>query len=359
SAVYLASRVCSGVNSSAEEPVLATVLPVYCTPATEKSPQSMQLSAMRLQLRLLLWTVLLLPALLGRCCAQVDCEKRSSYTNCVSEINGLGSKGVDESLNCDDSGSEVIYVPMGSEETLVCQILRDVEVDFSGGWNFYPSNGSAMVSNVQANHSRISAETDRLTITNIQPEDEGLYACVAREGDDVQRTVIAGCIIVHGTAQSYDDSTENIIALSGEDVILPTAVVFENAGHCGVNPEYTQARLRYEPDQIVLFHCMKMPCLENSATHSYNFSALGNVTLHPPVNPGPYFMALIQMCPSPVLRMTYNVNVVGSAIQTSRLASKLGSNSSVRSQTSVPSPSKGPTAPRPGECKSKFESIVV
>ena len=114
-----------------------------------------------------------------------------------------------------------------------------------------------------------------------------------------------------GTAQSYDDSTENIIALSGEDVILPTAVVFENAGHCGVNPEYTQARLRYEPDQIVLFHCMKMPCLENSATHSYNFSALGNVTLHPPVNPGPYFMALIQMCPSPVLRMTYNVNVVG------------------------------------------------
>ena len=36
SAVYLASRVCSGVNSSAEEPVLATVLPVYCTPATEK-----------------------------------------------------------------------------------------------------------------------------------------------------------------------------------------------------------------------------------------------------------------------------------------------------------------------------------
>ncbi|CAI8015942.1 hypothetical protein GBAR_LOCUS9844, partial [Geodia barretti] len=307
SAVYLASRVCSGVNSSAEEPVLATVLPVYCTPATEKSPQSMQLSAMRLQLRLLLWTVLLLPALLGRCCAEVDCEKRSSYTNCVSEIDGLESNGV--TLSCSDSGSEVIYVPMGSEETLVCQILRDVEVDFSGGWNFYPSNGSAMVSNVQANHSRISAETDRLTITNIQPEDEGLYACVAMEGNNDQRTVIAGCIIVHGTARSYDDSTEDIIALSGEDVILPTAVVFENAGHCGVNPEYTQARLRYEPKQNVLFHCMETSCLEDSATHSYNFSALGNVTLHPPVNPGPYFMALIQMCPSPVLRMTYNVIV--------------------------------------------------
>ena len=82
-----------------------TSLYAYVT-LSQCSPQSMQLSAMRLQLRLLLWTVLLLPALLGRCCAQVDCEKRSSYTNCVSEINGLESKGV--KLNCDDSGSEVI-----------------------------------------------------------------------------------------------------------------------------------------------------------------------------------------------------------------------------------------------------------
>ena len=55
-----------------------------------------------------------------------------------------------------------------------------------------------VIKNCFAVSCRISAETDRLTITNIQPEDEGLYACVAREGDDVQRTVIAGCIIVHG-----------------------------------------------------------------------------------------------------------------------------------------------------------------
>ena len=231
---------------------------------------------------------------------------------------------------------------------------------------------------------RILAETNRLTITNIQPEDEGLYACVAKEGDNEQRVVIAGCVIDHGkrvyvnciymyyvqcftrlsllvslalllpihsvvgvyhcyllnpnlvawnktllwattnncthcsffhfprsfslgTARSYDDTTEYITARSGEDVTLPTAVVFVNAGHCGVSPEYTQAGLQYEPDMSVLFHCNEMPCLEDSATHSYNFSALGNVTLHPPVNPGPYFMVLIQMCPSPVLRMTYNV----------------------------------------------------
>jgi hypothetical protein len=54
-----------------------------------------------------------------------------------------------------------------------------------------------------------------------------------------------------------------------------------------------------------------MPCLADNDTHSYDFSALGNVTLHAPVNPGPYFMALIQMCPSPVLKMTYNVIIIG------------------------------------------------
>jgi hypothetical protein len=70
---------------------------------------------------------------------------------------------------------------MGSEETLVCQVRQDVEVDFSGGWNFYPSNGSDMVANVQANHSRITTDTDLLTFKNILPEDEGLYACVAKE----------------------------------------------------------------------------------------------------------------------------------------------------------------------------------
>ena len=83
-----------------------TSLYAYVT-LSQCSPQSMQLSAMRLQLRLLLWTVLLLPALLGRCCAEVDCEKRSSYTKCVSEINGL-LESKDEPLSCDDSGSEVI-----------------------------------------------------------------------------------------------------------------------------------------------------------------------------------------------------------------------------------------------------------
>jgi hypothetical protein len=326
-------QVCELVGPRNQYYSLAGLL--YILPLLKK-PQSMQLrSTMRLQLSVL-WTILLLPALLGRCCADVDCEARLSYTIC---LNGLDNSN-DEELMCKDS--KVIYVPMGSEETLVCQVLRDVEVDFSGGWEFYPSNGSNMVPNVQANHPRITAETNRLTIANIQPEDEGLYACVAKEGDNVQRTIIAGCVIVHGTARSYDDTTENITARSGEDVILPTAVVFQNTGYCGVNPEYTQARLRYEPNKTVLFHCLEMPCLADNDTHSYDFSALGNVTLHAPVNPGPYFMALIQMCPSPVLKMTYNVIIIGS-----------------QTPTLSPTASKGPTKPNPRKSDAVIVIVVV
>ena len=35
-------------------------------------------------------------------------------------------------------------------------------------------------------------------ISNIQPGDEGVYVCVATEGGVGPRTVIAGCLIVHG-----------------------------------------------------------------------------------------------------------------------------------------------------------------
>ena len=49
-------------------------------------------------------TVLLLPALLERCCAQVDCEERPSYINCVAELESN-----DEGLMCADSDSKVIF----------------------------------------------------------------------------------------------------------------------------------------------------------------------------------------------------------------------------------------------------------
>ena len=77
----------------------------YCVrnPST-KQLQSMQLrSTIRLQF-CLLWTILFLPALLGRCYAQVDCEERPSYINCVSEFESN-----DEWLMCGDSDSKVIF----------------------------------------------------------------------------------------------------------------------------------------------------------------------------------------------------------------------------------------------------------
>ena len=45
---------------------------------------------------------------------------------------------------------------------------------------------------------RFVNETDRLMITDIQPEDEGAYACVVIEGGVAPQTVTAGCIVIHG-----------------------------------------------------------------------------------------------------------------------------------------------------------------
>ena len=92
------------------------------------------------------------------------------------------------------------------------------------------------------------------------------------------------------------------------DVILPTEVVFENLGYCNVTPVYTQARLRNERTQEVVFQCNTRSCVVDNNTVYYNFSSLGNVTLRQPVEEVEYLMALIQDCPSgTVLRMTYDV----------------------------------------------------
>ena len=113
------------------------------------------------------------------------------------------------------------------------------------------------------------------------------------------------------TARGYTDTTVRIEAVSNEEVTLPTAVVFEKAGSCGITPKITQARLRYEPDMNILFHCMTSDCVVNNQTR-YAFRTFGDVTLVPPdVLPGQYLMALIQMCPTLIPRMTYDVVFTG------------------------------------------------
>ena len=91
------------------------------------------------------------------------------------------------------------------------------------------------------------------------------------------------------------------------NVTLPTQVMFENSGYCGVTPVYTQARLRHEGTGNVTFQCDNQFCVLNNTRVYYNFTSLGDVTLRQPVE-GSYLMALIQDCPSgTVLRMTYDV----------------------------------------------------
>ena len=92
------------------------------------------------------------------------------------------------------------------------------------------------------------------------------------------------------------------------DVILPTEVEFEDSGYCNVTPVYTQARLRNEGTEEVVFQCNTQSCVLDNEIVYYNFTSLGDVTLRQPVEEVAYLMALIQDCPSgTVLRMTYDV----------------------------------------------------
>ena len=67
------------------------------------------------------------------------------------------------------------------------------------------------------------------------------------------------------------------------DVILPTEVVFENSGYCNVTPVYTQARLRNEDTEVIIFQCNNRSCVLDNEIVYYNFTSLGDVILHQPV----------------------------------------------------------------------------
>ena len=101
-------------------------------------------------------------------------------------------------------------------------------------------------------------------------------------------------------------------ATRGKDVILPTALVFENLGFCRVTPYYSVARLRYEIGPDILFHCLSPDCVINDQRSYYNFTSLGNVTLRASnVTEGLYLMAFAQLCPATSLRLTFNITFTG------------------------------------------------
>ena len=77
-------------------------------------------------------------------------------------------------------------------------------------------------------------------------------------------------------------------------------------GFCNVTPVYIKARFQHENDN--LFLCESEMCFIDDEKAFYDLSSLGNIILHQPVMEGEYQIALVQECPSSVLRMTYIVN---------------------------------------------------
>jgi hypothetical protein len=232
--------------------------------------------------------------------------------------------GLESNTPCDDS--TVHYVQKGSTTLLECPVMQNVEVMLMS-WDFYPSDGSDPLMNVISS-PRFRSETNRLIMSDIQPQDEGMYVCRVVEEGMPERTVVGGCVIVHGTISSLDNSSVFVTAYEGEPFVLNTEVKIENWGPCKVLPTLTQVRLRHEGSEVVLM-CEDLPCPALDGSVKYNFMTLGNTTLAPSrVMSGAYTFAVVQRCPDEVQKMTYDVALA------------------VMTQTAAPSgPTEAPTEP--------------
>ena len=110
------------------------------------------------------------------------------------------------------------------------------------------------------------------------------------------------------------DSSTDVSAVDGENIILPTQLIFSSPGHCGVHPRFTEMAVAY--NNVHIMHCnVSSGCVptEEKPYNSYDFDGLDNITLPSSIGEGEYFFALQQCCPSRILDKTYTVTVFDSS----------------------------------------------
>ena len=120
-------------------------------------------------------------------------------------------------------------------------------------------------------------------------------------------------MILFLTASVIDDyeSAIPVTATLNEDITLPAAITFDNAGDCGVTPILQSARLRFDSTDNI-FLCQEEDCNFNNTfgyNVTYNLAEMGDVTISSTPNfvNGLYILSLAQCCPQKVLQITYNV----------------------------------------------------
>ena len=100
------------------------------------------------------------------------------------------------------------------------------------------------------------------------------------------------------------DSSTDVSAVYGGNIVLPTRLIFSSSGFCGIRPRFTEVEVNFNKSPIM--HCNSSTgCVENPYT--YNFDTLDNLILPSSVGEGEYDFGLLQCCPSSLLLTAYTV----------------------------------------------------
>ena len=142
---------------------------------------------------------------------------------------------------------------------------------------------------------------------------------------DMPSLCVCNCAFIHismyivlvislvATAKLVSQQRE-IGILRGDDLILPTQLIFESSGFCGLHATVSAARLQFSPfnstnrTTLVLCEPTCIIALQELNGITYDFENYGNITV-PNAEKGLYMMGMQQPCPSPsvVITATYTV----------------------------------------------------
>jgi hypothetical protein len=235
--------------------------------------------------------------------------------DCVNDLEEITIDGLSQNppkRHCRDS--TIRYVARGERVLLNCPEPLDVEVILVS-WDFYPSASPDEKVVLNNTDMRFQSTNDQLTILGVEPGDEGLYICQIRVDGGPVFPLVAGCVIVHESAQL--PPTTNVNAVDGGDIVLPTALNFTPAGFCEVRPRITEVEL--DCNDVPLINCDVTDCVrtEEKPHNFYDFSKLGDIILPSSVGEGECVIFMRQCCPNVVLSMEYTVNFMSSIVRMS------------------------------------------
>ena len=106
-----------------------------------------------------------------------------------------------------------------------------------------------------------------------------------------------------------DLDVQDVYVAVGENIVLPTEIMFGSSGSCRVHPAYTEVVLTHDNNEEIIACNISAPCVptDEKPHNMYDFTALDDIVLPSEVGEGQYFFALRQCCPTSVIDRRFNV----------------------------------------------------